>query len=123
MHVGEREYAENIAAVWPSASRSSASVGFRVTWPINIPCHDAAGRFDWWAGPCKRYALSSLHSGGVNVLFCDGSVHFLSETIETVVGGNCGDQPGDLVHFCYPTNDFTYQKLFNLEDGRPVAVP
>ena len=95
---------------------------FYVTWPINTPCVDSNGVFDLWTGPCKRFALASNHSGGgVNVLLCDGSVRFLSETIESAFGGNCGNNPGDPVHYIHPTNDFTYQKLFNIRDGLPVG--
>ncbi|MDR2115806.1 MAG: DUF1559 domain-containing protein [Planctomycetaceae bacterium] len=59
------------------------------------------GRASYWPGTCGigsmnythgysalkinegSYAFSSLHAGGANFLFGDGSVHFLSETIES----------------------------------------
>lgn len=50
--------------------------------PPNAPsCANSA----WW-GSAGYYSASSNHSGGVNALFADGSVHFVSETVD------CGDQ-------------------------------
>ncbi|MDR3109433.1 MAG: DUF1559 domain-containing protein [Planctomycetaceae bacterium] len=32
---------------------------------------------------CAAYSASSNHSGGVNCGFVDGSIHFVSETVDT----------------------------------------
>jgi len=122
MLVGERDTRKHIGAVWPGRVRSTASVGFRSTWPINTEMAvQTDGTVDFSDGPCKRYSIASEHPGGVNVVFCDGSVHFLSETIETALGGNCGDNATDPVLNFNPTNNTVYQKLFNRNDGNPIG--
>ena len=119
MIVGERDTVHGMGALWPALSDTSANVSFWVTWPINT---DYVGGRPYGSSPsdsnCTRLALASQHPGGVNVLFADGSVQFLSETIEAAFGGNCGDTP---VHRYFPTNNYVYQKLFNIKDGMVVG--
>ncbi len=49
----------------------------------NLPCI-AGGDYENYASPRSR------HSGGVNVAFCDGSVHFLQNSIDTTTWRNLG---------------------------------
>ena len=35
-----------------------------------------------WAGSSQFVDASSLHPGGANMLFADGSVHFLKSTVQ-----------------------------------------
>ncbi len=73
--------------------------------------------------PTTNNAFSSRHPGGANFAMCDGSVRFISETIEfnngTAAGGNSG------------YNNFnnsidvlgTYQLLGVIDDEQPVELP
>lgn len=49
--------------------------------------------------PCMPYGANtatsrSRHPGGVNVVFCDGSVHFIGDSIESHVPSTNTDPPG-----------------------------
>jgi prepilin-type N-terminal cleavage/methylation domain-containing protein/prepilin-type processing-associated H-X9-DG protein len=110
--VAERDSLKGRAAIWPAVNGSTASTGFAVTWPINTKFVDPDPG-------CTRHALASQHAGGVNTVFCDGSVHFLSETIEAAIGGTCGGTPVDR---SYPTNPFVFQQLYNIKDGQVLRA-
>jgi len=67
--------------------------------------------------------LGSEHPGGVNTVFCDGSVKFLNQDIESDVAPasqGCGNS-GNRINWRFPTNNFTYQKIFNRRDGLVVG--
>ncbi len=61
---------------------------FHAALPPNSPsCYqstDGAGSMNEYSS-CMCVSASSYHSGGVNVVMCDGSVRFVSETVD------CGD--------------------------------
>lgn len=119
MLVGERDGTVGVAAVWPGRSRTSSSTSFRVTWKINLS--ENPDPTDNW-NDCKRFALTSVHPGVVNVVLCDGSVRLLSDDIEADHGGNCGDSVYDPVHKFFPTNNTVYQNLYNIKDGNVIGA-
>jgi prepilin-type processing-associated H-X9-DG protein len=112
--VGERDMKKNLAAVYIgriSNITDAMSYG-RADLPLNTPY---AGGSD---PNCTRHAWTSLHpGGGANFTFCDGSVRFVSDQIESFKGytQSC---PG-LVN----TANFLYQNLYRFDDGTPVSPP
>ncbi|MEZ6087788.1 MAG: DUF1559 domain-containing protein [Pirellulaceae bacterium] len=61
--------------------------------------------------------FSSFHPGGTQFALADGSVTFISETIDFTGVDQVLTNNG-------PTNTFcVYQKLLSRDDGQPVAVP
>lgn len=117
--IGERAMTDRpnvyLGGVWPGYSygesghkwRSDAMVLGRGTWPPNTPVSASDPN-------CRRHAWSSLHPGGINATFGDGSVHFINENIDS------------LTSFTYCPNAWTvepgrvYQNLFIINDGIPI---
>lgn len=91
----------------------------RVSIPINHPsnaAHNCTEGFD------------SQHEGGVQFLFCDGSVHFLSENIDYNLHINATDRvrdgngPGRTGWGANVTSRLgIYQKLGIRDDGQPIG--
>jgi prepilin-type N-terminal cleavage/methylation domain-containing protein/prepilin-type processing-associated H-X9-DG protein len=130
MHVAEKDSDSRVGGTWTYMEDSTSSTGFRVMSPPNA---DSPSN-KWGNGEefCARYRVGSLHPGGLNVLFCDGAVHFISETIEAQRGGalsTCGNSTSQsvsnplYVHKYYPLNPQLWQRLFNRKDGRAVSPP
>jgi prepilin-type N-terminal cleavage/methylation domain-containing protein/prepilin-type processing-associated H-X9-DG protein len=118
--VGEREGKTNIAAIWPGVRKSGGSVGGVARERPNVPflgnrggsC--CGGEQPSPPDPCRRGGFSSGHPDGVNFAFCDGSVRFIHDSVETdPTAGSCSG-PG--------RTDFVFQKLYWKDDGFPVAV-
>ncbi len=116
--VGERDHYKHAGALWPGRQNSTATVGFRSLYAPNWPVN---GTNVTNSPTCIRYVLSSEHPGGVNVVFCDGKVRWIADSIEAAYGGNCGDSTSDPVHKFFPTNNFVYQNLFNMRDGNAIG--
>jgi prepilin-type processing-associated H-X9-DG protein len=62
-------------------------------WPINPQKKLPYSCSDFTTGSNTIGAVSSMHPGGANVAFCDGSVRFIKETVDswqnTQTGTNC----------------------------------
>ncbi len=115
--IGERDIRNQIAALWPGRDTTPPGVGVasvlgRPNWPINTKY---AGGATCCAGDTggTRFSWSSLHPGGANFVFCDGSVHFLRETIDNDPNQRKAIKP-------FPSN-YTLQNLYFRDDGNPIV--
>ena len=75
--------------------------------------------------PTNMHAFSSHHPGGGNFCFVDGSVHFISETIESNTAGLNDGNGGNHADFLQAAGQGllgTYQLLGDKNDGQPVPA-
>ena len=90
------------------AEGSVSTTGFQTILPPNSPnarnyggAHNQCG---WGYGICSA---QSNHSGGCNVAMVDGSVRFVSETID------CGDMDADINGSTYSTSEASHGREFS----------
>jgi prepilin-type N-terminal cleavage/methylation domain-containing protein len=108
--VGERDSIRNVAAIWPGRSSvTTASFEGRPGRGINIP-YPGSPPPPTGTGDCQRLAFNSLHTGGVNFLLGDGSIHFISQTVQA-------NQANDACAFPAAAGDFVLQNLIHPADG------
>lgn len=73
----------------------------------NLPCAGFLSNTDDKKGLFGYATSRSRHPGGVHVLFCDGAVQFMSDSIDS-----------------RPTSPYgTWQRLAWMDDGLPVSLP
>jgi prepilin-type N-terminal cleavage/methylation domain-containing protein/prepilin-type processing-associated H-X9-DG protein len=121
--IGERDAFNRVGAIWAGHDgNSTTSWEGRGTWVINtqyVGTKDvAAGTND--GATCTRQAWGSLHPGGCNFLFCDGSVHFVSDQIDSDPNSKTCTYNVLPSYPPFPAGNFTYQNLYLLNDGRAV---
>ncbi|NOY41472.1 MAG: DUF1559 domain-containing protein [Planctomycetes bacterium] len=70
--------------------------GYNHIMPPNNPCwrSSGAGQGPWWD---LIAPASSFHTGGVNVCMCDGSVRFVTESVDPIVWVAAGTRDGEEV--------------------------
>jgi prepilin-type N-terminal cleavage/methylation domain-containing protein len=111
--VGERDFVNNVAAVWGvRSSTSSASYegrpgsGLNPLNPANPP---SAG-----TGNAQRLAFNSQHTQGVQFLFADGSIHFISNSVQA--------DPNDVwTNFPADKTNYVLQNLIHPSDSNPIG--
>lgn len=111
--VGERDMLFQVGAIWAGRDVPTGVVSVlgRPTYPINTPY--AGGATCCAAdGACTRYAFGSRHPNGANFVFCDASVHFLTNTISADPSQAGCAKP-------LPTN-WVFQNLYFKDDGNVV---
>ncbi len=120
--VGERDTKHCRSGSWVGI-RNAAGTGSRgvytaVGWArpiINAPNPP----FSWGSDQGCGEGFGSLHPGGCQFTLCDGSVKFISETIDHVWNGTGG--VGIAYHL--PDQCGVYQRLMCTDDGLTVEVP
>jgi prepilin-type processing-associated H-X9-DG protein len=96
MAIGERSPSYSCWCAWSAANGAWIVTRYRInqireTVPVPpMTCQEIGG---------VRYGAVSLHPGGINVGFADGSVHFLAETMDFTV----------------------YKQIGHMRDGLPVG--
>ena len=85
-------------ALFTTRHPPNTSIPDRINWISQNPVPLAPG--EWCAGgecsPSKDFFLSarSYHTGGANLVTADGSVHFISDSIDPVVYSGLGSRDG-----------------------------
>ena len=98
LSIGERSPSYSCWCAWSAANGAWIVTRYRINM-IRETSPVPPGTNPAWCAGGLRYGASSLHPGGINFAFADGSVHFLSETM----------------------NHTVYTQLGNHHDGLPTA--
>ena len=102
---------------WPSwCGPGGLGIGSTVSSSVSVPMNH----------PTNIHGFSSHHTGGTQFAFCDGSVHFLAESIDSRVGGVSPGNEGTHEAFCHAASleqVGLYQLLGVMDDHQVVALP
>jgi prepilin-type N-terminal cleavage/methylation domain-containing protein/prepilin-type processing-associated H-X9-DG protein len=127
LFAGERDYYKNVGAIWSIYSSSSCSYEGRPIWGLNIaypgappmpPAARAPGT-DLVAktSVVERLAFTSMHPGGVNFVFGDGSVKFLANSVQA----DTTETYSNYDSFPIPPRNTVLDNLYNPNDGNVVG--
>jgi prepilin-type N-terminal cleavage/methylation domain-containing protein/prepilin-type processing-associated H-X9-DG protein len=109
--LGERDMTVGVGALFAIRGSTTASFEGRPGTGLNpLP---ASGTYN--TGSIQRLDFSSMHSGGCNFVFADGSVHFIQNSIPA--------DPNDAFNFPVNTTNYPFQNLINPNDGFVVNYP
>jgi prepilin-type N-terminal cleavage/methylation domain-containing protein/prepilin-type processing-associated H-X9-DG protein len=64
------------------------------TGPNTVPCQNSIDPIVGFVGPYGSASATSLHPGGVNVCFSDGSVHFIKNSVSLQAWWGLGSRAG-----------------------------
>lgn len=108
---------KSVGAVWSGYQSTVAAITKYTGHPPNTG-FSGSSNTDPMAddlGICTRLVFTSMHPTGVQFVFCDGSVHFINENIDSAVPTDCDST--ELENY---TNR-VYQNLGKMNDGNVVG--
>ncbi len=113
--IGERDMTINVGGV-AFVRDTTSSASFEGRMGAGLSPQPVPGT-TWNTGNNQRLAYSSLHTGGCNFAFADGSIHFLTNSIDCDPNDNWLSFPG------VSNLNYTGQRLEYPSDGLPVTIP